>query len=156
LASAALGVAATLGGCQTDGGDYSMRALQPLSQAMLAELERRHMRKESPILVRLFKEEAELEVWKEDETGRFECVTGARPWEGHRRELLISGRVGGDLSGRAVARGSLAMAAATIRRGPIGRPSSTAALVPEQRPRFSRLPGAPPVSSSMGSQRETS
>src|SRR6266705_4195438 len=71
LASAALGIAATLGGCQTDGSDYSMRALQPLSQSMLAELERKHMPKESPILVRLFKEEAELEVWKEDDTGRF-------------------------------------------------------------------------------------
>ncbi len=71
LASAALGIAATLGGCQTDGSDYSMRALQPLSQSMLTELERKHMPKESPILVRLFKEEAELEVWKEDDTGRF-------------------------------------------------------------------------------------
>src|SRR5713101_8364263 len=45
-------------------------ALQPLSQSMLAELERKHMPKESPILVRLFKEEAELEVWKEDDSGR--------------------------------------------------------------------------------------
>ncbi len=71
LASAALGVAATLGGCETDGTAYSLRALQPLSQSMFAELERRHMPKESPILVRLFKEEAELEVWKEDDTGRF-------------------------------------------------------------------------------------
>ncbi len=71
FASATLGVAATLGGCETDGTEYSLRALQPLSQAMLAELERRHMPKESPILVRLFKEEAELEVWKEDDTGRF-------------------------------------------------------------------------------------
>jgi murein L,D-transpeptidase YafK len=70
FASATLGVAATLGGCETDGTEYSLRALQPLSQAMLAELERRHMPKESPILVRLFKEEAELEVWKEDDTGR--------------------------------------------------------------------------------------
>jgi murein L,D-transpeptidase YafK len=29
------------------------------------------MPKESPILVRIFKEEAELEVWKQDDTGRF-------------------------------------------------------------------------------------
>jgi murein L,D-transpeptidase YafK len=71
LASAAVGVAATLAGCQTDGTDYSLRALQPLSQPVLAELERKRMPKESPILVRLFKEEAKLEVWKEDDTGRF-------------------------------------------------------------------------------------
>ena len=29
------------------------------------------MAKESPILVRIFKEESELEVWKQDKTGRF-------------------------------------------------------------------------------------
>ena len=69
--SAALGVATILGGCETDGIEYSLRALQPLSQAMLAELESKHMPKESPILIRLFKEEAELEVWKRDDTGRF-------------------------------------------------------------------------------------
>src|SRR5271169_6444700 len=38
---------------------------------MLAQLEYKHMSKESPILVRLFKEEAELEVWKKDSSGRF-------------------------------------------------------------------------------------
>ena len=29
------------------------------------------MSKESPILIRLFKEESELEVWKQDTSGRF-------------------------------------------------------------------------------------
>ena len=38
---------------------------------MLAELEAKNMEKESPILVRIFKEEAELEVWKQDKSGRF-------------------------------------------------------------------------------------
>jgi murein L,D-transpeptidase YafK len=71
IVAGVLAFAAMLTGCDTDGTDYSMRALQPLSQAMLAELERKHMSKESPILVRLFKEEAELEVWKQDNTGRF-------------------------------------------------------------------------------------
>ncbi|HZN28459.1 MAG TPA: murein L,D-transpeptidase family protein, partial [Xanthobacteraceae bacterium] len=44
--------------------------MQPLSERMLAEFDRRNMEKESPILVRIFKEESELEVWKEDKTGR--------------------------------------------------------------------------------------
>jgi murein L,D-transpeptidase YafK len=66
-----LAVAAMLAGCETDGVDISAKALKPLSPQMLAELERKHMPKESPILVRLFKEEAELEIWKQDETGRF-------------------------------------------------------------------------------------
>jgi murein L,D-transpeptidase YafK len=71
LASAALTMAIALGGCDTDGTDFSARALKPLSPAMVAELERRNMPKDSPILVRLFKEEAEFEVWKQDTSGRF-------------------------------------------------------------------------------------
>ena len=45
--------------------------MQPLSERMLAELEAKKMEKESPILVRIFKEEAEFEVWKGDKTGQF-------------------------------------------------------------------------------------
>jgi murein L,D-transpeptidase YafK len=37
---------------------------------MIAEIERKNMGKESPILVRIFKEESELELWKEDKSGR--------------------------------------------------------------------------------------
>ena len=44
--------------------------MQPLSDRMVAEIEKRNMAKESPILVRIFKEESELEVWKEDQSGR--------------------------------------------------------------------------------------
>ena len=67
LASAAIAAAIALAGCDTDGTPaVSGRSMQPLSERMLAEIERRNMEKESPILVRLFKEESELEVWKED------------------------------------------------------------------------------------------
>ena len=45
--------------------------MQPLSDQMLATLKTKHMDKESPILMRVFKEEAELEVWKQDDSGRF-------------------------------------------------------------------------------------
>jgi murein L,D-transpeptidase YafK len=38
---------------------------------MIAEIERNNMDKDSPILIRTFKEESELEVWKQDRTGRF-------------------------------------------------------------------------------------
>jgi len=47
------------------------RHMQPLSQQVLAELKAKHMEKDAPILVRIFKEEAELEVWKQDDSGRF-------------------------------------------------------------------------------------
>ena len=45
--------------------------MQPLSEATLAELDTKNMAKESPILIRVFKEESELEVWKVDKSGRF-------------------------------------------------------------------------------------
>jgi murein L,D-transpeptidase YafK len=47
------------------------RHTQPLSEQMLAELTAKQMKKESPILVRIFKEESELEIWKKDASGRF-------------------------------------------------------------------------------------
>ncbi len=72
LASAALAAALTLAGCDTDNTPgVSGRHMQPLSERLLADLENKNMAKESPILVRIFKEESELEVWKEDKTGRF-------------------------------------------------------------------------------------
>ena len=49
----------------------SERHLQPLSERTLADLEAKRMTKGSPILLRVFKEESELEVWKQDDSGRF-------------------------------------------------------------------------------------
>ena len=75
LASAALAAAVALASCDTDGGVLpSGRALAPLSDKMLADIEAKNMTKESPILVRLYKEESELEVWKQDNAGRFELL----------------------------------------------------------------------------------
>jgi murein L,D-transpeptidase YafK len=45
--------------------------MQPLSERVVAELKAKRMEKDSPILMRIFKEEAELEVWKQDDNGRF-------------------------------------------------------------------------------------
>jgi len=45
--------------------------MQSLSDRMLTEIENKNMAKESPILVRIFKQESELEVWKEDKNGQF-------------------------------------------------------------------------------------
>jgi murein L,D-transpeptidase YafK len=73
LASAALAAALALAGCDTDGTQQAMsgRHMQSLSDRMLTEIENKNMAKESPILVRIFKQESELEVWKEDKTGQF-------------------------------------------------------------------------------------
>jgi murein L,D-transpeptidase YafK len=69
LALAACMAAIVLAGCQTD--SPISRALRPLSPQMLAQLDQKHMPKESPILIRLFKEQSEIEVWKQDTSGRF-------------------------------------------------------------------------------------
>jgi murein L,D-transpeptidase YafK len=73
LASAAIAAALALASCDTDSSTSAVsgRHMQPLSDRMLAEIESKNMAKESPILMRVFKEESELEVWKEDKSGRF-------------------------------------------------------------------------------------
>ena len=74
LVSAALGAAVALSGCNTDSIGVlpmSEKAARPLSDKMVKEIQSKNMDMESPILVRLFKEESELEVWKQDREGRF-------------------------------------------------------------------------------------
>ena len=50
------------------------KATKELPPELLSLLRQRKMPKHSPILVRIFKEEAELEVWKQDTTGRFQFL----------------------------------------------------------------------------------
>jgi murein L,D-transpeptidase YafK len=69
-AAAALIALVALAGCETDGLS-SGKAMKELSAEMKAELAQKNMPLDSPVLVRLFKEEAELEVWKQDASGRF-------------------------------------------------------------------------------------
>ena len=71
LACAAIAAQMTLAGCGGGTPATSGRHMQPLSERMLATLKAKNMEKDSPILLRIFKEEAELEVWKQDDTGRF-------------------------------------------------------------------------------------
>src|ERR1700693_1587099 len=73
--SAALAGALALAGCYGDDGyQLPTRAMKELSHEMLALLQQKNMPKESPVLVRLFKEESELEVWKQDTTGQFQLL----------------------------------------------------------------------------------
>src|SRR5499425_1319988 len=71
LASAAIAAHMSLAGCGGGPPMTSGRHMQPLSQRMLATLKAKQMKKESPILVRIFKEESELEIWKKDASERF-------------------------------------------------------------------------------------
>ena len=75
LLSAALAGSLTLAGCLgEDGYQLPTKAMKELSPQMLALLQQKNMPKESPILVRIFKEDSELAVWKQDTTGRFQLL----------------------------------------------------------------------------------
>jgi len=50
------------------------KATKELPPQLLSLLQQKHMPKYSPILVRVFKEESELEVWKQDTTGHFQIL----------------------------------------------------------------------------------
>jgi murein L,D-transpeptidase YafK len=52
----------------------SAKATKELPPALLSLFRQKKMPKYSPILVRIFKEEAELEVWKQDTTGYFQLL----------------------------------------------------------------------------------
>src|SRR6202047_5103797 len=73
IASAALAAGVLLAGCNSD--EISLannaKANQPVPARLVAEMTAKDMDLQSPILVRLFKQEAELEVWKQDRSGRF-------------------------------------------------------------------------------------
>jgi murein L,D-transpeptidase YafK len=62
-----------LAGCNTD--EISMannaKANQPVPPRLIQAMTEKNMDLQSPILVRIFKQEAELEVWKQDRDGRF-------------------------------------------------------------------------------------
>ena len=73
MTSVALAAGVLLAGC--NGDEISLannaKANQPVPPKLLAKMEAQDMDLQSPILVRLFKQEAELEVWKQDRSGRF-------------------------------------------------------------------------------------
>ena len=72
LASVALLTASVLlAGCDTDQVSLATnaKANQPVPPKLLAAMVEKDMDLQSPILVRLFKQEAELEVWKQTRNG---------------------------------------------------------------------------------------
>ncbi len=73
ITSVALATGLLLAGCNSDEISLATnaKANQPVSPKLVAEMVEKNMDLQSPILVRLFKQEAELEVWKQDRTGRF-------------------------------------------------------------------------------------
>lgn len=68
---AVLGSYLFLAGCVTGVLDVESRGTQPVPARLLAEMSAKSMKPASPVLVRIFKQESELEVWKIDRSGRY-------------------------------------------------------------------------------------
>ena len=64
-------LALVLIGCVSTVLDVDVKATQPIPAALVAEMSRKSMSPSAPILIRIFKQESELEIWKRDRTGRF-------------------------------------------------------------------------------------
>lgn len=68
----ALTVAGTLAGCAVQETDATVfRAIAPINAETLALMETRHTSKSAPILIRSYKQESELEIWKQGGDGRY-------------------------------------------------------------------------------------
>src|SRR5215469_14034734 len=77
ITSVALAVTgALLAGCEVDEATLATnaKANQPVPPKLLAAMVEKDMDLQSPILIRLFKQEAELEVWKQTRSGKFELL----------------------------------------------------------------------------------
>ena len=73
VAAAAVAACVALAGCNAEQAAFvtNAKANKPIPEKLIQEIQAKEMDPQSPILVRLFKQEAELEVWKQDKTGRF-------------------------------------------------------------------------------------
>ncbi|TDT93769.1 MULTISPECIES: L,D-transpeptidase family protein [Azorhizobium] len=71
LAALAAVAALALAACNGQGNDVSAKANQPLSPKMISLMSEKDMAPQNPILIRVFKEEAELEVWKAKNDGSY-------------------------------------------------------------------------------------
>ena len=71
VTSAVLAAGLLLSACNGDSLSTGAKANRPIPDKLLADIESKNMDKGSPMLVRLFKQEAELEVWKQDRAGKF-------------------------------------------------------------------------------------
>ena len=64
-------VGLALSGCVSSVLDVDKKASQPIPAAAVAQMRGKAMQPADPIVVRIFKEESELEIWKRDRSGRY-------------------------------------------------------------------------------------
>ncbi len=68
---AMLVAAGVLAACQADEFGYGPKHLRPVSPSIKRKMTDLNMSSTSPIMIRIFKEDSELEVWKQSRSGKF-------------------------------------------------------------------------------------
>jgi murein L,D-transpeptidase YafK len=73
VAFVAIAGSIALAGCNAEQAALltNAKANKPIPEKLIADIQSKDMDAQSPMLVRLFKQEAELEVWKQDKAGRY-------------------------------------------------------------------------------------
>lgn len=73
-----------IAGCNDTLTSVSNKAEHPLPKKLVSQMKAQGMSTRSPIMMRIFKEEGTLEVWKQKPNGRYEIVTnyGICKWSG--------------------------------------------------------------------------
>lgn len=75
LVVAAIALTGVLAGCtEATLTDVSPKATKPLPAALVQSMRAKGMTATSPIMVRIFKEESKLEVWKQKDNGRYDLA----------------------------------------------------------------------------------
>lgn len=85
---------ALLAGCQGSSvSDLSLRAEKPLPQKIVAKMQAKGMTRTSPVMVRIFKEEGVLEVWKQKNNGKYDQIASYEicKWSGKLGPKFIEG-----------------------------------------------------------------
>jgi len=85
---------ALLAGCQGSSvSDLSLRAEKPLPEKVVAKMKAKGMTRTSPIMVRIFKEEGTLEVWKQKNNGKYDQIASYEicKWSGKLGPKYIEG-----------------------------------------------------------------
>ncbi|OQW56810.1 MAG: hypothetical protein A4S14_21000 [Proteobacteria bacterium SG_bin9] len=72
--SALLAAGVVLAGCDSETLQTNAKALRPIPDKLVAEIQKKDMDTQSPMLVRLFKQESELEVWKLNRSGQYDLL----------------------------------------------------------------------------------
>ena len=85
---------ALLAGCQGSSvSDLSLRAEKPLPQKIVTKMKAKGMTRTSPVMVRIFKEEGVLEVWKQKNNGKYDQIASYEicKWSGKLGPKFVEG-----------------------------------------------------------------